>query len=279
MESWRPSEAEIEHYREHGWLVTPPVLCKAVLEDAEFGAARFYEGERDWKLPVAGGFLDWTPAQGPGLRINDYISLQNIEINNLVRQPIIGAIAAHLTGSQVIRLFHDQMICKPPGEVTPVGWHVDLSYWKTCTEAESMLTAWIPFQDCSVDLGTLTIIDRSHSWVGNEWMSTFTESDLDSLETRFITNGDSVIKVPLLLNRGQMSFHHSRAIHGGTANVTSVPRLALAVHLQPGSNQYKPAADSMGKPIVHMNDLLCRKNQHGLPDYTDPEICPTLWSR
>jgi hypothetical protein len=64
--------------------------------------------------------------------------------------PLLGAIAARLSGSREIRLWRDQMIFKPTdltGSKTSIGWHTDRAYWKACSSA-NMLTAWVPFQNC-----------------------------------------------------------------------------------------------------------------------------------
>jgi len=49
------------------------------------------------------------------------------------------------------------------------------------------------------------------------------------------------------------------------------------VHLQDDENRYQRVMDSNGRLKVHVNDVLCRKNAIGDPDYSDPSICPTLW--
>jgi len=274
-----PTSKDVAFYQEHGYYVTGKIIPPQILEDALFGVDRFYEGERDYALPLMGGYLDWRSEHGDGLRINDYVSLQNRELQSLLRLPVLAASAARLAGVSTIRLFHDQLIGKPPQHSkrgTAVGWHVDAAYWKTCT-SQSMLTAWIPLVDCVSEMGPLTVIDGSHKWTGNDWMTTFTEQDLEKLEDRFKPAGEPPRKVALNLERGQVSFHHARLIHGSVANTSNALRIALTVHFQDGSNRYKLATDAQGNKLVHINDVLCRKDENGNPDYTDPEICPILW--
>jgi len=38
-----------------------------------------------------------------------------------------------------------------------------LAYWKTCT-SNGILTAWIPMQDASMEMGTIAVLDGSHLW-------------------------------------------------------------------------------------------------------------------
>jgi ectoine hydroxylase-related dioxygenase (phytanoyl-CoA dioxygenase family) len=98
---------------------------------------------------------------GEGLRKHDYSSFFRAELATLACHPLIGAVAARLTGSPYIRLWHDQLLYKPPVRRACVGWHTDRQYWLSCTSDE-MLTAWIPFHDCPPDMGAIAFIDGSH---------------------------------------------------------------------------------------------------------------------
>ncbi|MDT8912285.1 phytanoyl-CoA dioxygenase family protein [Amycolatopsis sp. PS_44_ISF1] len=273
-----PTAEDVGFYAEHGWWVSDVVVPDEVLEAAQLGAERHYAGERDHELLITGGYLDWQPQHGDVIRLNDYVSLQNDDLRHLVEQPLIAEIAARLAGTGQIRLFHDQLICKPAGMApseSTVGWHVDAAYWQTCSSRD-MLTAWIPFQDCDDDIGAISFIDGSHLRDDTEWMRTFTEHDLTKLERSF-AGAAPVRKVPLRIGRGQVSFHHCRTIHGSDANHSSRDRVALALHFQDRANRYVPHTDPSGRRSVHLNDLLCRKDDAGFPDYADPDICPVLW--
>ena len=109
-------------------------------------------------------------------------------------------------------------------------------------------------------------------------MSTFTETDMEQLEKKIKSGSTPMEKIPMLLKRGQVSFHHAKTIHGSLTNNSDNLRIALAVHLQPGHNRHKPTTDAKGKPVLHINDVLCRRDDGGDPDYSDPDICPLLWS-
>jgi hypothetical protein len=273
-----PGPEDVAFYAEHGWWTSGQVLPSDVLEAALLGAERHYAGERDQHLLIGGGYLDWRPEHGNVIRLNDYVSLQNDDLRQLVTLPLLARIAARLAGTEQIRLFHDQLICKPAGmdpTESTVGWHVDAAYWQTCS-SRRMLTAWIPFQDCDEHIGALSFIDKSHLRIDTEWMRTFADRDLAALERRFHDHGE-LVRVAPRLKLGQVSFHHCRTIHGSQANRGSRDRLALAVHFQDASNHYVPHVDSAGRATVHINDLLCRKDDRGLPDYSDPDICPVLW--
>lgn len=283
-----PTEEDIVFYEEHGWWVSPPLLSEDEIEDARFGLERYYNGERDAVLLVELG-TDWNPSLGDVLRQNDYVSLQVEELMRLARQPLIAATAARLARTPEVRLFHDQLIYKPPGTEPAdanVGWHTDIAYWKTCS-SRNLVTAWIPFQTVTGDMGPMTVLDGSHRWEGNDRLEFFHEPDLTAIEQRIARgvgvggdgdgDGDGLQPVPLELKLGQVSFHHCRTIHGSQRNTSDRPRIALAVHMQDQANHYVRSLDAHGKPQAHLNDMLCRRDAAGDPDYADPEVCPVLW--
>ena len=98
-----PTDADVAFYREHGWYVTPKILPPDLLDDAWRGVERHFAGERDVALPVSGGFADWKPGDGDGIRNCEYVTLQNHQIRRLSAFPLLGAIAARLAGTRAVR--------------------------------------------------------------------------------------------------------------------------------------------------------------------------------
>lgn len=273
-----PSEADVAFYREHGYYVSGKLFTDAQIDAAVAGSDRFYAGSTDDLGVVLPEPFRPKGSYGDTLRKHDYASLQNRELTGLVRHPLLGAIAARLAETPSIRLWHDQLLWKPPSDPAQpvnVGWHTDRGYWKTCTSA-NMLTAWIPFHDCDEAMGTITMIDGSLHWPDNTQGLDFFSNDLDGLEKRFDTGGRPVVKTPMNLRKGQVSFHHCLTIHGSGPNRTSRPRRAIAVHLQDETNRWQEYHFPDGRLARHANDDLCRK-VNGVPDYTDPMICPQLF--
>ena len=61
-------------------------------------------------------------------------------------------------------------------------------------------------------------------------------------------NGAEVRKVPVVIPRGHVSFHHCRTYHGSGANLSDRPRRAISLHLQDGANQYRPLRRARRQP-------------------------------
>lgn len=271
-----PGPGDIAGYREHGFWISPVIVPDAVLDAAERGMDRFYAGERDTDLDGLADLGGWTPADGPGLRKNDYSSLVVRELADLVSYPAIGACATLLAGAESIRLWHDQLLFKPvdaPGIAANVGWHTDRQYWLSCASGE-MLTAWVAFHDVDEAGGSVSFLDGSHRWdvAGLDFFA----QDLGMLGDRIAEQGHGVRVRPTTMRRGQVSFHHCRTVHGSGPNHGSAPRRSLAIHLQPGDNAWRRHPGPDGQPAHHGNDRLVRR-VGGVPDYADPRICPQLW--
>jgi len=283
-----PSDADVAGYAAHGWY-----LSKQLLTDDEVGALlaaseRYYAGLRDRTLPVRPPNLAyWEPAHGPVQRHNDYVHYESDEIAAILRKPLIGAVAARLAQAGQIRAWQSTLIYKPPSgtETTNlVPWHMDRHYWQTCT-SERMLTAFIPFHDCGVEMGTITMVDGSHLWKeieGDDSTRHFAQRDRTELDAILRQtaelNGEEVNAIPMVIPKGHMSFHHCRIYHGSGHNVSGRPRRAISFHLQDGENRWREYRKPDGSLVVYNNDVVVRKTSAGTPDYADPDYCPLLWA-
>jgi hypothetical protein len=273
-----PTDDDVQFYRDHGWYKSRKVFTDEQIEAARRAQDEFYAGSFDYPALPNQPHPGWTPEHGDVLRKNDHASFRKQGLIDIVRSPIIGAIAARLNGSPSIRLWHDQLLYKPVEQgdvVARVGWHTDYGYWKTCS-SPNMLTAWVPFHDCDAEMGTISMIDGSNKWPDNTAHLDFFSNDLEGLEKRFVTGGQEIVKVPIELKAGEISFHHCLTIHGSGPNRSSQPRRSIAVHLQDDANRWQRYIYPDGNLATHDNDSLVRKVD-GHPDYTDPEVCPQLW--
>ena len=162
-----PSENEIDRYDEIGWHVSPFILPEELIDEAVRGAEAFYRGERDWTLNHTDRISNDDVALDKRLLNNEMTSLQKMEVRDLINYPTIGATAMKLARTNSIRMFADGIVHKKPVDGTTdqgiVGWHADRPYWPTCS-SHNMMTAWIPLQDCTIDMGPVFYISGSHKW-------------------------------------------------------------------------------------------------------------------
>jgi hypothetical protein len=264
--------ADVAFFREHGWWLSPPMLDDDFLADLHFGVQRYLAGERDWQLPISFGEVSAPVHQA------DYLSMQIREFRSAIQHKGIASAAAALAGTSSVRLFHDQLVTKPPYDPLQeanVGWHTDRAYWSMCS-SDNMLTAWIAIDDVPEEKGPLAVWDGSHLWPGVETMHNFAEIELGPIERQFERRGFHPKIVILPMSRGQVSFHHCRLVHGGFANRTDSPRHGYAIHMQDSANRHVPPRSGSNRR-GHINDLMCRRTLEGDPDYADPDIFPVLW--
>ena len=163
-----PSPEDVERYRQTGYYISKKLYSTDELDSAIAASERYYAGltKREIALPNNRTYsLAWYPGDGVDcLRKNDFSTLVVPELDALLRKPILGLIAALLCGDDV-RLWHDQLLYKPPSNddaPQSVGWHTDYGYWRTCS-SDSMLTAWVPFTDMDKSMSVLSVPQMSPS--------------------------------------------------------------------------------------------------------------------
>jgi hypothetical protein len=288
-EEWAllPNYEDVAFYAEHGWYLSPRLLSDEEIDVLKTASDRFYDGYRDRTLPAWPKRLAyWTPGSGDMQRHNDYIHYEVEAIARILRKPLIGAVAARLAEAREIRVFQTTLIYKPPCAdegSNLVPWHFDHDYWATST-SERMLTAFIPFHDCDEEMGTLTMVDGSHKWkdlghgaiTSRHFVEIRAEADATLAATAELNNAE-IIKIPMSIPKGHMSFHHCRTYHGSGPNLSSRPRRAISLHLQDGDNAYRPFRLADGSLAEYNHDVLVRRTSHDSPDYSDPTYCPGIW--
>ncbi len=284
-----PTDDEVEAYAEHGWYLTKKLFSDEEVDELVSASEAFYAGERSRSLPSRPPKLAyWQPSDGPVQRHNDYVHYESDPIAKILCKPLIGAVAARLAQADQIRVFQSTLILKPPIAGEPsnvVPWHFDKHYWASSTSGR-MLTAFIPFHACDEEMGTITMVDGSHRWkeIGREDSMTkhFAERDKSDLERVLAENAEfnnaEVVKIPMIIPKGHLSFHHCRTYHGSGANQSDRPRRAVSLHLQDGANEYRRFELSDGSAVAYNHDVLVRKLPDGRPDYADPEYCPVIWN-
>ena len=278
QEKLLPTIEDVRFFQEHGWFITPKILTDDLVDRIYRASEEIYNGKKDAELPAA-GCSNWQVGDRVAVRNNEYISFQKQAFQELSLQPIIGAIAARLMGTDSVRYFQDQLVSKEPArtDATHVGWHTDRSYHSNCT-SDKILTAWIPLHDVNEEHGPLVMVDRSHTWSGTDHMRGFNHDNHKLVEQSFIQKGKKFNKIPIVLQKGQISFHCSSLVHGSYQNRSNIMRRAVVLNIQDAENRYQEFWNN-GKQIHHYLDSLCSKQANGLPDYADPDIFPVIWSK
>jgi hypothetical protein len=274
---WLPGDDELSRYEEEGYLISPQIIPLHLLDHAWAAIRRFLDSGGSVLDPLA-RLSDLRRRDGAAMDHIGYLYHELEEVRTLLSVTPIGAAAGRLARTSSIRLFHDRLLVKPPGGSgeSSIGWHVDRAYWLSCT-SDSMLTAWIPFVDMDERMGPLRVVPGSHRWDAVPLMATAHRTDMDRLWEEASTGWTGDAR-SLVMRKGQVSFHNCRLLHGSFPNRGETERGALAVHLQPKDNRRRRVLQPNGRELGHTNDALCRLDEAGQPDYSDPTVFPTLWS-
>lgn len=225
-------------FDEHGYWVSPVLFDRDTMRQAREHARAVCDGVHETGRPP---FSDVGHEPG-ALRKIDQAWWSDRTIASIATSPVLGDIAAALLGVEVIRLWHDQLLWKPPGGGASgvVGYHQDKGYW-TASSTSDMVTAWVAFDDVTEEMGAMRFVPGSHRWGRVIEGNAFFETDHDAQRAAAkVPDGAEWTEQVVELEAGQVSFHHCKTLHGSPPNRSDRDRVSLAVHLMSGDAHRVP---------------------------------------
>ncbi|MEM8874008.1 MAG: phytanoyl-CoA dioxygenase family protein [Planctomycetota bacterium] len=235
------TEADLNRYADSGYWISPKLIDDDQVAALRNAHDRIWAGDFDGKGCFPQNPSSVKPEYDPhALRKVENGWWVNDVVRDLVLSEAVGSIARQLLGCDIVRLWHDQVIYKPPtgdaGNVGNVGWHQDCGFWKAA-DTTNMITAWIALQDTDLHNGGMRSIAGSHKWGLIEDSDTFFDQDLEKLHAKFAHLGEWRDE-PCILPSGHASFHHGLCFHGSGPNQADEPRLSIVAHLMPDGTAY-----------------------------------------
>lgn len=238
------SSAEaINSYRKQGFWLSPRLFSDQELEPFRKHHAMVVAGNYETQRPP----LSRDPEPGDISRLvqvnNAYWT--DVTMARLVLDERIGQIAARLSGVKGIRLWHDQLLYKPPQSEAAgnIGWHQDKGYWQ-CIDSEHAITAWVALEDVDEQNGCVEFVPGSHTWGLLEEDHFYQQNMDEQIQQIEKKTGQPFLTVPAILPAGCVSFHNSLTIHGSRANVSDRPRISIAIHMIPDGTCYRAGTTS-----------------------------------
>jgi ectoine hydroxylase-related dioxygenase (phytanoyl-CoA dioxygenase family) len=187
---------------------------------------------------------------------------------DLVFHPSISQAARALLECQEVRLIHDQLLIKRPGDV-PTSAHIDGNYWPFDGSA---FTFWVPLVDVSIAMGTVQFyrgthlrdIARARSQAADEETASRVIADWIA-EQQLEPEGFE-------LRQGDVTIHDKWTIHCTQANASSITRVVLAIHVMDARSKRFEALGPMQRGHV---DLF---HWQGIPSAAElyGAICPVM---
>lgn len=211
------SKAEIESYREQGYLIPDYRLPVPVLEEIRSAHVRLIDQHPQ--------FEDYCPA----------LLAFDTGFLNFARIPEILDMVAQLIGDD-LALWNSSLFAKPAGKGRRVPWHQDGEYWPIRPLATC--SVWLAIDDATVDNGCLEVIPGSHRG-GNLLDHEMNSSPDLSLPLQLKADQfDASRAVPITLEAGQVSFHDVFLVHGSAPNRSDSPRRGMTLRYMPTSSVY-----------------------------------------
>ncbi len=175
-----------------------------------------------------------------GRFFDDYCNWTRIpEFEAVVRRSPAARVAADLTGSDSIQVFHDHVLVKEPGTFKATPWHQDSPYY--FVEGDQVVSFWSPLDH--VREATLRCVAGSHRWekpvLPTRWLS----------EEDFSPDADSYLPVPdpdaegMDIREWEMApgdavaFHYA-TLHGARGNTAGARRRAFSLRLVGDDTRY-----------------------------------------
>ena len=232
-------------YAERGYWIAPKLFDDDQIVRLRTAQERLWAGDFDHDIPSQYGINQTEPGT-PNVRQQCNGFWQMDEVRKVVTSPMLGAIGARFMGTDVVRMWHDQVVYKPglgpegaDETAGNIGWHQDYGHWQ-CSSTSNMCTAWIALQDITLEIGPMYMIVGSHKWGLLEGSNTFGQKDMEALQGRFTAQaGASWEPAPCLMKAGQVSFHNALTLHGSGPNLTHEPRMCVISHMMPGDTAYR----------------------------------------
>ena len=144
-------------------------------------------------------------------------------IKKLVFSKRMAKLAMDLMQVEGVRLYHDQALFKEAGGgITP--WHADQHYWPL--SSDKAITAWIPLQNTTLDLGPLEFSAGSQNIILGRELSISDESESVIKKNLKINNFPHVLEP---FDVGEVSFHSGWVFHRAGANTSNQTRKVMTI--------------------------------------------------
>ncbi|WDE98536.1 phytanoyl-CoA dioxygenase family protein [Lentisphaera profundi] len=146
---------------------------------------------------------------------------ENDRVKEFVLGKTLARIASELMQVSGVRLYHDQALFKEAsGGFTP--WHADQQYWPL--SSHKTITAWIPLQAVSLDMGPLSFA------AGSQHDQTYRDLAISDDSEMVIQKAMNDYPIECAaFDIGEISFHSGWMYHRAPANKTNETRGVMTI--------------------------------------------------
>lgn len=208
------TEAQVQHYREHGYHFPVPILSRAETDECR---RRLEDYEARSGGPIKGAYRHKAHLVFPWL-------------NELIRHPKILDVAEDVLGPNLF-CWSTNFFIKEPGTKAFVSWHQDATYWGL--SSPDVLTVWLGFSESNLQSGCMKFIPGTHTQEVVAHRDTFERDNLLTRGQEIAVEVDEAKAVDVIMAPGEASLHHVRLFHGSAPNKSSDRRIGFAIRYIP----------------------------------------------
>ena len=199
--------------------------------------------------------------------IHQFVNMWKVvpEYREVLHNPKITGVVRELMDVERIRLWHDQIISKPPGDNAHFSCHHDFYFWPL--DRPTMITCWLALDDATAANGCMHVIPGSHRDPRFQPVDCDLSEDIHlspapmgSGEPGSLYNDVRAWMpekaVPVELKAGECMFHHCLNYHMTPQNTTDRQRRAFVMIFMPDGTRYKHAQspNHVCTNYLHMHD-------------------------
>ncbi|MCS7309099.1 MAG: phytanoyl-CoA dioxygenase family protein [Armatimonadetes bacterium] len=245
MDVYPLTEQQIAFFRENGFVQLDNVLTPDELEELRRAADEVLAQRYDVHIELSAANPDYEKVFVQKLNL----WLLHDGIRKYTLHPRLAEIARRLLGVRRVRLWHDHLLTKMPGDSKPSPWHQDRPYWSM--SGYDQVSCWLALDDVDEHNGCMQFIPGSHLWGELEPIDLVHPKDIFALVP------DKEPREPYIarLKAGSCTFHHGLTFHYAGANHSDRPRRAFVIIYMADGARYT------GKPHVITDRLSLQPGQ------------------
>ena len=234
------SPEQIGFFHDNGYLKFGRILDSKQVEEMRAGLDRVLEleaaGGDDSHHEFGFGHRRGGEDYPEGRVITQFINMWKREAMyaHIMHHPVISGVVRALLDTPRVRLWHDQIISKPPGDNGHFEFHQDFYLWPL--GEPRLVSCWLALDDVTTVNGCMHVVPASHreprfglEAYAAELQAREQAKDPDALpETprQAMRHEPISIGTPVELKAGECMFHHCLNFHATPPNTTSEQRRA-----------------------------------------------------
>ena len=234
------SKDQIEHYREHGYLIKDRIIDQETVEMLRERMDLLFQGH--YESGLMPDEVNYNAKQGDQMATRQLCNAWKSDpyVASVLLAPEVGEAIAKISGWPGARIAQDNILYKPPGGGKSLGLHQDSAY-AVWTDKPTWTSLWIALDDTTIDGGTLEFIPDSHKWNRAKAIEEFHAPEdyrKEFLEAAAAEGKNDVESVKVIVPAGGGSFHDGWTWHGSAPNMSDQVRRSMVSHCMSSEAQF-----------------------------------------